>query len=543
MGFFSLTITFIALLKFFLKLNYVKYFSFCIFQNYTIFTDFVILVDTYSLIFGCTVSIICFSVFNFSKSYITEEKFKIRFRLLLLMFVFSIFILIFSANLLTLIIGWDGLGVVSYLLVIYFFSRKSNNAGILTILRNRIGDILLIIIIRIVVIRNNWRWWGWINISISNYVCLFLCLGCFTKRAQIPFSAWLPAAIAAPTPVSSLVHSSTLVTAGVYLIFRFRGLLNWKFVEYFGIITILIAGLNALKEIDIKKIVALSTLRQLGLIICRIGMGFFLNRFYHLILHAFFKALLFINVGNIIHYSDDFQDLRKINFFENFSSLTLSFCLIANFRLIGFPFLRGFFSKDLILERFFLDNFIRNSYWIGFWIGCVLTSIYRSRFIYEIIFSFHKRKSLIWKFLEDWNFIWGRLILTKFSLFIGSRVFWVLSDFKEILIFPYSFKFIINFILIRGIFAWSLIFYWTKSFTFNRWRIYYIWSLPNFRKYFLKKVFLKWNHHLRFKLDQFLNKEILIFVDQNLRFFKKFNLKKYFLLWKLLILIALIIII
>ena len=105
MGFFSLTITFIALLKFFLKLNYVKYFSFCIFQNYTIFTDFVILVDTYSLIFGCTVSIICFSVFNFSKSYITEEKFKIRFRLLLLMFVFSIFILIFSANLLTLIIG------------------------------------------------------------------------------------------------------------------------------------------------------------------------------------------------------------------------------------------------------------------------------------------------------------------------------------------------------------------------------------------------------------------------------------------------------
>lgn len=127
-------------------------------------------------------------------------------------------------------------------------------------------------------------------------------------------------------------------------------------VEFFGILTLIIAGLNALKEIDIKKVVALSTLRQLGLIVRRLGRGFFLLRFYHLILHAFFKALLFIRVGNMIHFSDDFQDLRKINFYGSFSSLTLTFSIIANFSLIGFPFLTGFFSKDLILENFFLGN-------------------------------------------------------------------------------------------------------------------------------------------------------------------------------------------
>ena len=144
--------------------------------------------------------------------------------------------------------------------------------------------------------------------------------------------------------------------------FRFSSVLMFKGVEFFGVLTLIMAGLTALKEIDIKKVVALSTLRQLGLIVSSIGRGFFFLRFYHLILHAFFKALLFIRVGNIIHFSDDFQDLRKINFYRRSNSLTLTFCLIANFSLIGFPFLRGFFSKDLILENFFLEN----SFYLGY---------------------------------------------------------------------------------------------------------------------------------------------------------------------------------
>lgn len=178
-----------------------------------------------------------------------------------------------------------------------------------------------------------------------------------TKSAQIPFSAWLPAAMAAPTPVSSLVHSSTLVTAGVYLLFRFSELLSHR--AYLpcllkaGVLTIIIAGCAALSELDIKKIVALSTLSQLGLIITTLGLGLYEIAYFHLLTHAFFKALLFISVGNIIHLSRDFQDLRKIKLIEFCYPVSLSFSLVANCSLCGFPFLAGFYSKDLILEIMF----------------------------------------------------------------------------------------------------------------------------------------------------------------------------------------------
>ena len=154
--------------------------------------------------------------------------------------------------------------------------------------------------------------------------------------------------MAAPTPVSSLVHSSTLVTAGVYLLIRLTDIINlfdWSFFIFLvGTITILIAGVSALIESDMKKIVALSTLRQLGLIIASVGLGLYLVAFTHLLAHAFFKALLFIAVGNIIHLSDDFQDLRKGGL-TSYSRISLAFRGLANLSLCGLPFSRGFFSK------------------------------------------------------------------------------------------------------------------------------------------------------------------------------------------------------
>lgn len=154
--------------------------------------------------------------------------------------------------------------------------------------------------------------------------------------------------------MSSLVHSSTLVTAGVYLLFRFRDwLVCSAYLPYLlttGALTIIIAGATALKELDIKKIVALSTLSQLGLMMTALGLGLYETAFFHLLTHAFFKALLFITVGNIIHLSRDFQDLRKIRLIEFCFPVSLSFSLVANRRLCGFPFLAGFYSKDLILE-------------------------------------------------------------------------------------------------------------------------------------------------------------------------------------------------
>lgn len=204
-----------------------------------------------------------------------------------------------------------------------------------------------------------------------------------TKRAQIPFSAWLPAAMAAPTPVSALVHSSTLVTAGVYLLIRMSHWLGeggWLgLVLLGGSLTITMAGVSALFEPDIKKIVALSTLSQLGLIIRAVGAGLWGAAFIHLLAHAYFKALLFIAVGNIIHLSDDFQDMRK-GALSPGSSVTYGFRALANLRLCGLPFLSGFFSKDFILER----SATANSPSLGLmalYLGVALTAAYSTRFM------------------------------------------------------------------------------------------------------------------------------------------------------------------
>merc|ERR1712208_220926 len=184
-------------------------------------------------------------------------------------------------------------------------------------------------------------------------VSLIIVRAC-TKRAQIPFSAWLPAAIAAPTPVSALVHSSTLVTAGVYLLIRMNLIIIDINMSYLllilGIMTIIIAGLTAMLEIDIKKIIALSTLRQLGIMMLILGMGNPILSYFHLLSHAFFKAILFMCAGIVIHNMKDYQDIRKIGLRYRNLNFCISLILIVNISLCGLPFLRGFYSKDLIIE-------------------------------------------------------------------------------------------------------------------------------------------------------------------------------------------------
>jgi len=186
---------------------------------------------------------------------------------------------------------------------------------------------------------------------------LSLIFAAITKRAQIPFSRWLPAAIAAPTPVRALVHSSTLVTAGVYLLIRLHPFLSgFSFylntVLVISCLTLVIAGISALREFDIKKVVALSTLSQLGVIIFSIGLDFPILAFFHLITHALFKALLFICVGVLINRHIHCQDLRMMGNLVNQVPATISCLNIANFALCGLPFLSGFYSKDLIIEVF-----------------------------------------------------------------------------------------------------------------------------------------------------------------------------------------------
>jgi len=183
---------------------------------------------------------------------------------------------------------------------------------------------------------------------------MLVVLAALTKRAQIPFSAWLPAAIAAPTPVSALVHSSTLVTAGVYLLIRFNDLLGISYFLFFlSVFTIFLSGLGANFEIDLKKIIALSTLRQLGVIIISLSLGIVELAYFHLLIHALFKSLLFLCAGVYIHGSTDIQDIRYLGGARRLAPLTSLYFMGCSLALCGFPFISGFYSKDLILESYF----------------------------------------------------------------------------------------------------------------------------------------------------------------------------------------------
>lgn len=376
-----------------------------------------------------------------------HEKHFVRFHVLVLLFVFSILLLIFSPNLMSVLLGWDGLGVTSYLLVIYFQRTKSFNAGLLTALTNRVGDVLILISIAATTIIGRWNFFMWAHAPSTWGIheactCLILAAAC-TKSAQIPFSAWLPAAIAAPTPVSSLVHSSTLVTAGVYLLFRFRDwLVCSAYLPYLlttGALTIIIAGATALKELDIKKIVALSTLSQLGLMMTALGLGLYETAFFHLLTHAFFKALLFITVGNIIHLSRDFQDLRKIRLIEFCFPVSLSFSLVANRRLCGFPFLAGFYSKDLILELILTSPQNR---WVGglMLLAIGLTVIYTIRFVFYILCGSLLHVSALNGQDNDQNINTSMAILWPLAIAGGSGLMWLIFPSPLLVFLPGELK-------------------------------------------------------------------------------------------------------
>ena len=310
-------------------------------------------VDWISIYFIGSVLVIRRRVVLFSFYYIKNTYHYTRFVLLVIIFVFSIILLIIRPRVFSIILGWDGLGMSSLFLVIYYQNRKALNAGVLTLLINRLGDVAILIAIMSLIV---WGDFSIIFISLEKFfmVTFFLLIAARTKRALIPFSAWLPAAMAAPTPVSALVHSSTLVTAGVYILVRFSPLIKVRNLEfvilYLGLLTIIIAGIAALYTNDIKKMVAFSTLSQLGLIAIILGAGAPLLTFYHLLLHAYFKALLFIVVGYVMHLRGDYQELKYVNSHRLWSLSLLRLSLLSNLSLIGVPFISGYYSKDLVLE-------------------------------------------------------------------------------------------------------------------------------------------------------------------------------------------------
>lgn len=321
-----------------------------------------IIADKISLSFSCVVLFISANVLFFSSIYIIDDKFKPRFTILVLLFILSINLLIFLPHLIILLLGWDGLGLVSFILVIYYQNPSSIAASLLTALTNRLGDVAILLAIAITINQGHWFIINIYETSWLPFQVILITLAAITKSAQIPFSSWLPAAMAAPTPVSALVHSSTLVTAGVFLLIRFYPILHqWPFFNKVIIIvatsTTFIAGLRANTECDFKKIVALSTLRQLGIIIFRLGLNMPILAYFHIVTHALFKALLFICVGSFINYHRHTQDLRWIGNLTHQIPLIITSIILANLALCGFPFLAGFYSKDIIIESILTSRF------------------------------------------------------------------------------------------------------------------------------------------------------------------------------------------
>lgn len=441
------------------------------------------LFDWMRLLFISFVLIIASLVIYYRKEYIDRDVNINRFIILVLIFVISIILLIIRPNLIRILLGWDGLGLVSYCLVIYFQNVKSYNAGILTALSNRIGDVALLLAIAWILNYGRWNYIFYLEVIKNDFeitiIGRLVVLAAITKRAQIPFSSWLPAAIAAPTPVSALVHSSTLVTAGVYLLIRFNILLRGTWLGQLLLLisglTIFIAGLGANFEFDLKKIIALSTLRQLGLIIRILSIGFYKLAFFHLLTHALFKALLFICAGAIIHNINNSQDIRLIGGLRLHIPLTSTCFNVANLALCGIPFLAGFYSKDIILEIVSLNSINFFSFFL-FFFSTGLTVSYSFRLVYYSIVGDLNCGRLNILNDEGWIILRGIMGLLIMRIIGGRILNWLIFPTPLIVCLPYYLKLLTLFVCILG----GLIGYLISNvslYFFNKSLNYYVYSL------------------------------------------------------------------
>uniref|UniRef100_A0AAU7GHB1 NADH-ubiquinone oxidoreductase chain 5 n=1 Tax=Cardipennis shaowuensis TaxID=342701 RepID=A0AAU7GHB1_9CUCU len=477
----------------------IEYMVFC--SNSFYFKMF-LYVDWMSTLFMSFVLFISSVILKYSSEYMAEEKNMNRFIYLMILFVCSMMMMIISPSLLTILIGWDGLGLVSYALVIYYQNIKSFNAGMLTVLSNRIGDASLLMCIAIFMSLGDWNLFNYKDFMQNNLFLMFfmfIILAAMTKSAQIPFSSWLPAAMAAPTPVSSLVHSSTLVTAGVYLLIRFSSFFPFQVLEllmFISLLTMFMAGMAANFEYDLKKIIALSTLSQLGMMIFILSLGSNDLAFFHLLIHALFKALLFMCAGAMIHNLMDCQDIRYMGGLVFFSPLTCTCFNISNMALCGIPFLSGFYSKDLIAEIFSLKSESIMIYFI-FFISIGLTVSYSMRLSYYIFMGkFNFLSMNKYSDLNNMIMLKGMMGLVIFVILKGSFMSWILFSTPYFILLPSLMKMItLVMVMIGGLMGWILSNFWYGSiyyynFLKNLWFLSNMWNMPTLSTFSVNYLFL-----------------------------------------------------
>nr|AOW68763.1 NADH dehydrogenase subunit 5 [Plectus aquatilis] len=342
--------------------------------------DFGLVVDLYVLLFLFILFSISFIIMFFTSFYMSGDLSLGWFFVILFLFILSMVMLALADSVYLLFIAWDGLGVSSFFLVMYYMNWDSISGAMVTVMTNRLGDYCLFWFI------SSFFFCSFYSSLVFVVGGLFfvLLLTSFTKSAQFPFSSWLPKAMSAPTPVSALVHSSTLVTAGLFLLMKFSLILNYfnlmVVVFMVGLLTMVIASVCALFDPDFKKVIALSTLSQLGFLMISLGLGNIFLSFFHLISHACFKSCLFMQIGFMMHSFYSQQDSRGYNSSGAVSLLVQLQTLLCLFCLSGLMFTSGFVSKDFILEFFFYSVSAEGLLLsLFFFFGVFLTFLYSVR--------------------------------------------------------------------------------------------------------------------------------------------------------------------
>ena len=337
----------------------------------------------------------------YSIGYMSHDPHNQRFFSYLSLFTFMMIILVTANNFLLMFVGWEGVGICSYLLVSFWFTRiAANQSSISAFLTNRVGDCFLTIGMFAIL-------WSFGNIdyytvfSLTPYysenvitiVGLCLLIGAMAKSSQVGLHVWLPMAMEGPTPVSALIHAATMVTAGVYLLMRASPLIEYSSTVlilclWVGAITTVFSSLVGLFQQDIKKVIAYSTMSQLGMMVIAIGLSSYNIALFHLVNHAFYKALLFLGAGAVIHAVADNQDFRKYGGLISYLPLTYSVMLIASLSLVAIPFMTGFYSKDYILESAYGQYHISSIivYFIAT-IGAMFTTLYSVKVLYLTFLS------------------------------------------------------------------------------------------------------------------------------------------------------------
>ena len=369
-----------------------------------------IYVDSLTAVMLVVVNIVSALVHIYSIGYMSHDPHKPRFMSYLSLFTFMMLSLITADNFLQLFFGWEGVGLASYLLIGFWFKKESaNNASMKAFIVNRVGDLGLLVAMFLI-----FKTFGTLNFSevfsqaadqsknsikifggeynLITTICVFLFIGAMGKSAQIFLHTWLPDAMEGPTPVSALIHAATMVTAGVFLVARCSPLFEYSqyalnLVAFVGATTAIFAASIAIVQTDIKRIIAYSTCSQLGYMFFAAGMGAYNVAIFHLFTHAFFKALLFLGAGSVIHAFHDEQNIEKMGGVWKKIPLTYALMLIGTLALTGFPLLAGFYSKDAIIESAYFSKSLFAGY--AFVIGITtafITSIYSWRLIFK---TFH----------------------------------------------------------------------------------------------------------------------------------------------------------